>query len=221
MSLSLLFQKRQFHCIKGSAANLLRTRTCFIVPQVAMYCYSNRLASKSNIKKVKKQLKSVNKNAKSGNQQQSNFNNIISTNLICVPSCPFCRIISGELPCVKIMETDLALAFLDIHPLAVGHALVIPKNHYTKMHEVAEESAQAVAHMLRRVGGLLPSEDYNVLQNNGAMAHQAVPHVHYHLIPKPNRIEGLGVYWEPMGQWDQESLRTVADQMQRRLSGDK
>ncbi|HVA19486.1 MAG TPA: HIT family protein, partial [Solirubrobacteraceae bacterium] len=37
--------------------------------------------------------------------------------------------------------------------------------------------------------------EYNVLENNGAGAHQAVAHVHFHIIPKPSSSEGLGVGW--------------------------
>jgi len=38
--------------------------------------------------------------------------------------------------------------------------------------------------------------EYNVLQNNGAMAHQVVRHVHFHVIPKPNAEQGLKMEWQ-------------------------
>jgi len=44
-------------------------------------------------------------------------------------SCIFCRIASGEIPCCKVYENTHAIAFLDLNPLAPGHALVIPKVH--------------------------------------------------------------------------------------------
>ena len=53
------------------------------------------------------------------------------------------------------------------------------------------------------------TRDYNVLQNNGAAAHQAVPHVHFHVIPKPDGARGLGVGW-PSGRLEAEEGRRLA-----------
>lgn len=44
--------------------------------------------------------------------------------------CIFCKIVRGEIPSHKVYEDESFLAFLDIHPLAPGHTLVIPKTHY-------------------------------------------------------------------------------------------
>ncbi len=48
-------------------------------------------------------------------------------------SCLFCKIVSGAIPCFKLLETDHVLAFLDVNPLSNGHALVIPKYHAQKV----------------------------------------------------------------------------------------
>ena len=53
------------------------------------------------------------------------------------------------------------------------------------------------------------TQEYNLLQNNGSAAHQAVMHVHFHIIPKPNEDQGLGVKW-PAGQLDQEQAGQLA-----------
>jgi diadenosine tetraphosphate (Ap4A) HIT family hydrolase len=50
---------------------------------------------------------------------------------------------------------------------------------------------------------------YNVLQNNGMMAHQAVPHVHFHIIPRPSELKGLGIRW-PAGKLDHETGQVLA-----------
>ena len=52
--------------------------------------------------------------------------------------------------------------------------------------------------------------DYNILQNNGELAHQAVPHVHFHIIPKPDTKTGLGVGW-PSGELDKGTASKLAE----------
>jgi histidine triad (HIT) family protein len=113
----------------------------------------------------------------------------------------FGKIIRGEVPCHKIYEDELVLAFLDVNPLSRGHVLVIPKEPAVTLDELSDEAAAALGRVLprlcravRRVTGVAA---YNVLQNNGSGAHQAVFHVHFHIIPKPHSDEGLGIRWNP------------------------
>ncbi len=111
----------------------------------------------------------------------------------------FGKIIRGEIPCHKVYEDDLVFAFLDVGPLSRGHTLVIPKEAKATLDELSDESAAAIGRVLPRLCRAVKKatgvEQYNVLQNNGPMAHQAVLHVHFHIIPKPNGAEGLGVDW--------------------------
>jgi len=85
-------------------------------------------------------------------------------------------------------------------PLSRGHVLVIPKQRAAQLHELDEEHAAALGRALPRVARAVMRatgcEHYNVLQNNGAPAHQAVFHVHFHVIPRVGE-RGLGVGWEP------------------------
>lgn len=110
----------------------------------------------------------------------------------------FDRILSGEIPCYRLYEDDHVFAFLDVGPLSAGHTLLIPKERAAKLHELSDDSAAALGRVLprlcRAVVAATGVEDYNVLQNNGAAAHQAVLHVHFHIIPKTNG-GGLGVGW--------------------------
>jgi histidine triad (HIT) family protein len=111
----------------------------------------------------------------------------------------FAKIIRGEIPCHKIYEDDLVLAFLDAGPLSRGHALVIPKEPAVTLDELSDESAAAIGRVLPRICRALKKvtgcDAYNVLENNGPSAHQAVFHVHFHVIPKPDPKSGLGVEW--------------------------
>lgn len=116
----------------------------------------------------------------------------------------FSRIIRGEIPCHKVYEDDRVLAFLDVGPLSQGHTLVIPKEEAATMDRLSDESAAAIGRVLprlcRAVMQATGANAYNILQNNGAAAHQAVMHVHFHIIPRfETRPDGagLGITWKP------------------------
>lgn len=112
----------------------------------------------------------------------------------------FSKILAGELPCHKVYEDDLVLAFLDIFPLSPGHTLIIPKEPAETIDQLSDESAAAIGRVLPRIARAVMKatgcSDYNVLQNNGSAAHQAVFHVHFHIIPK-TATAGLGIGWRP------------------------
>lgn len=105
----------------------------------------------------------------------------------------FGKIIRGEIPCHRVYEDERVLAFLDINPLSIGHTLVIPKEPAVTLDGLSEASSEAIGRVLpricRAVLGATGARAFNVLQNNGAAAHQAVMHVHFHIIPK---YEGKG-----------------------------
>ncbi len=111
----------------------------------------------------------------------------------------FSKIISGEIPCHRVYEDAHVLSFLDIAPLAPGHTLVIPKEPARTLDELSQASAEALGRALPRICKAIKSvtgcSAYNVLQNNEAVAHQAVFHVHFHIIPKPDESRGLGIRW--------------------------
>lgn len=131
-------------------------------------------------------------------------------------SCIFCRIVQGEIPAIKVAETAKTLAFMDLNPLSDGHVLVIPKTHAQYLHNLPDDSMADLGPVLRRVAGAIGAKDYNVLQNNGSMAHQEVPHVHFHIIPKPNASEGLGVGW-PVKKTSKEALVSLAERISQQL----
>ncbi|MBT9557086.1 MAG: HIT family protein [Myxococcales bacterium] len=112
----------------------------------------------------------------------------------------FARILDGEIPCHRVYEDAHVLAFLDIFPLSHGHTLVIPKQRVAFLHELDDDHAAALGRALPKVARAVLSGTgataYNVLQNNGASAHQAVFHVHFHIVPKVDG-KGLGIGWQP------------------------
>jgi diadenosine tetraphosphate (Ap4A) HIT family hydrolase len=131
--------------------------------------------------------------------------------IMCISNCIFCKILSGKLPCFKIAETQKSLAFMDINPISKkGHCLIIPREHAAKFHELSEESCADMGRLLSRVSKAMDIENYNILQNNGRIANQAVDHVHFHIIPKTSE-DGLFLSWNPINPVDRNELKKMAD----------
>lgn len=122
----------------------------------------------------------------------------------------FGKILRGEIPCHRVYEDDRVLAFLDISPLSRGHTLVIPKEPAETIDQLSDESAAAVGRVLPRLARAVLAATgataYNVLQNNGLAAHQAVMHVHVHIIPKYPDGTGLGIGWKAIKLEDGAAL---------------
>ena len=125
----------------------------------------------------------------------------------------FGKIISGHIPCFKVYEDEKVLAFLDVNPLSTGHTLVIPKEPAETLDQLSDDSAAALGRVLprlcRAVVAATGVREYNVLENNGSGAHQAIAHVHFHIIPKPDRQQGLSVGW-PAGSLTSEDGKRLA-----------
>jgi len=112
----------------------------------------------------------------------------------------FTKILRGEIPCHRIYEDAAVLAFLDVNPLSRGHTLVIPKEPAATLDELSDDASAAIGRVLPRIARAVlaatGARSFNILQNNGADAHQAVFHVHFHIIPKLDDGTGLGIEWK-------------------------
>lgn len=131
------------------------------------------------------------------------------------PDCIFCKIIAGQIPCHKLYEDDRVLAFLDIGPLSEGHCLVIPRDHHVTLDTMPEQLAAHCMRIVARLGkavvaALADVTDWNVLQNNGPLSGQVVPHVHFHIIPR-KADDGLGFRWPAGKLTDEQAARLTAD----------
>ena len=111
----------------------------------------------------------------------------------------FGKIIRGEIPCHRVYEDEFVLAFLDVNPISRGHTLVIPKEPAETLDALSDDSAAAIGRVLPRLSRAVLAATgataFNVLQNNKPLAHQAVFHVHFHIIPKYDDGTGLGIDW--------------------------
>jgi histidine triad (HIT) family protein len=132
----------------------------------------------------------------------------------------FTKILAGEIPCHKVYEDAHVLAFLDIGPLSLGHTLVIPKEPAPYLDELSDDAAAAIGRVLPRLCRAIVKatgcKAYNVLQNNRAEAHQAVFHVHFHIIPKPNGDEGLEIGWDPR-KLDNDAAKAMLEKIRAAL----
>jgi histidine triad (HIT) family protein len=121
----------------------------------------------------------------------------------------FSKIISGEIPCYKIAETEDFLAFLDINPLAKGHTLVIPKKEVDYIFNLDDETyvglhlfAKIVANA---VGKAVPCKRVGV-----AVIGLEVPHTHIHLVPI-NFVGDINFSQPKLSFSDDEMKRIAAD----------
>ena len=97
----------------------------------------------------------------------------------------FTRIINGEIPCYKIAENDLFIAFLDILPIAKGHALVVPKKEIDYIFDLPDKELQALnlfaKEVAQKIQAVVPCKKIGV-----SVIGLEVPHAHMHLIPINN-----------------------------------
>jgi histidine triad (HIT) family protein len=132
----------------------------------------------------------------------------------------FGKILAGQIPCHRVYEDEWVLAFLDINPLSRGHTLVVPKEPAETLDKLSDESAAALGRVLPRICRAVIAatgvKQYNVLENNGTGAHQAVFHVHFHIIPKPDPAHGLGIAW-PARSLDSQDAQVLIKSMRESL----
>jgi histidine triad (HIT) family protein len=102
--------------------------------------------------------------------------------------CVFCEIVAGTSPSQEIYQDGAILSFMDIHPANDGHCLVIPKMHFETVLDMSPDAFAAVARVVtkiaRAVNDVLEPGGISLVQANGELAGQTVPHVHVHVLPR-------------------------------------
>ena len=134
-------------------------------------------------------------------------------------TCLFCKIIVGEIPAQKIYEDEHIIAFLDIHPVNIGHTLVIPKKHFANLYETPNET---LAHMMVVVKKLsiavkssLGADGINIEMNNDPIAGQIIFHTHLHIVP---RFDGDGFrHWHGARDYNRGEDADVAQKIKTHL----
>lgn len=101
-------------------------------------------------------------------------------------NCIFCKIIKGEIPSSKVYEDENMYIFKDIEPKAKIHYLMVLKNHFAKLEEMEDETANLLGECLKKVS-LMQNElgiqdGYRLVINQGKNAGQTVNHIHIHIL---------------------------------------
>jgi len=103
----------------------------------------------------------------------------------------FARILRGEIPCDRVLETEHSLAFRDIRPQAPHHVLVIPKGAYVSLDHFARAASEVeIVDFIRAIGkvcaaegvALDAGEGFRAIANAGTHGLQEVPHLHVHIL---------------------------------------
>lgn len=133
--------------------------------------------------------------------------------------CLFCKIIAGEIPAQKVYENDTVLAFLDIHPVNIGHTLVIPKTHHTNLYETPDETLAQVMTVVKKISVVIKSslnaDGINIEMNNDPVAGQIIFHTHIHIIP---RFDGDGFkHWHGVRDYNDFEMTRVQEKIKTNL----
>ena len=119
----------------------------------------------------------------------------------------FSRIISGEIPCHKIAETEEFIAFLDIMPLAIGHTLVIPKKEVDYIFSLDDKTLAGLMLFAKQIAPAI-EKAVPCLRIGVAVIGLEVPHAHVHLVPL-NTVDDIN-FTRPKLKPSQDELAAVA-----------
>lgn len=102
--------------------------------------------------------------------------------------CLFCKIVAGEIPNTKVYEDDAVLAFLDIHPVNIGHVVVIPKTHHMNLYDTPDETVSHMTVVIKKLSiaikAAVKADGINIEMNNDLAAGQIIFHTHMHIVPR-------------------------------------
>ena len=140
-------------------------------------------------------------------------------------SCIFCKIVRKEMSAHFITENDQALVFLDAYPLTLGHALVISKDHYSKINDMDRKSSEALFDLLWKIIGPLEKalnvKSSTIAIHNGREAGQEIPHVHIHVVPRAYGDGGGSIhslFKKSRPPADSNTMREIVDKVRFNLN---
>ena len=131
------------------------------------------------------------------------------------PNCVFCQIVLGRRPAHIVLESALALAFLDARPVFPGHSLLVPRDHHETLGDLPAPLVSELfvdgQRLARAVETAMGADGSFVAMNNRVS--QSVPHVHVHVVPR-RRKDGLrGFFWPRQKYESDAEMAAVADRI--------
>ena len=132
-------------------------------------------------------------------------------------ACPFCNIISKEAPAHIVARQKRVIAFMDINPVSVGHALVVPRAHEERWTRLDSEDDATAMTCAQQVGRAVQKAfddvaGVNLLATEGEAAGQEVLHAHIHVIP---RRAGDGVRFKMPSNADMGTVENLKESAKR------
>jgi len=133
---------------------------------------------------------------------------------IIMSNCLFCKIVKeGEVLSTKLFENEKVLAFLDINPVHPGHTLVVPKEHFTNLHDTPEELLKEMIVVTKKLSiaimKAVKADGINLMMNNFAPAGQVIFHTHWHIVPRYSD-DGLRL-WKGKPLEDAEEVKKLIE----------
>ncbi|VVC00682.1 HIT domain protein [uncultured archaeon] len=133
--------------------------------------------------------------------------------------CIFCKIISGEVPSKILYSDEISVAFLDAFPASKGHCLIVPRKHYPTLLDIPETELKALIAIVQKIGSAAmkaaKADGFNVLQNNFPAAGQAIPHLHFHIVPR-FKDDGKKLHLGSL-KGEEEELKKLESEIKRHL----
>ncbi len=177
------------------------------------------------IEQIKEQLAGL-----SPEEQQEKLQEILASlppeeqeQLVGKQQCPFCLMVSGEIPVKKVYEDNDCIAILDIHPAAKGHMLLFPKKHYAMVAQMPDNEAGtlfAAANKLSKAAfEALNAAGTNIIAGNGAKAGQRAPHALINIIPR-YEDDKIAIGWNSVHIEDNE-METIAKTIALKIPAEK
>ena len=127
--------------------------------------------------------------------------------------CVFCDIIARKTPAHIVYEDDDLIAFLDNHPISDGHTLVVPKHHYERLREMPRSEVIKLFSKVHELNDIIATkmstQGAHISVNDGKAAHQIVPHIHVHIIPRKTDDKAMFTTRKRLPPDEMERIRTL------------
>lgn len=136
--------------------------------------------------------------------------------------CKFCGIIAGREKSFVVAQDSAGCAFLDYRPLAIGHVLLVPAQHYAALDDLPDDVLAALSVQMKRLSAAVVramEADGSFIALNNRVS-QSVPHVHFHIVPR-RKGDGLFAHrmtWKRVAYRDDAERATTAARIKAALA---